>query len=339
MQTSIRPPRPPRPIIENIPEELKFVNRWLVWKYSATPNRQGRHGKVPYNIVDRKANYTDYSEWLPFGTALRQYEHGSYDGIGLVLGDGLVGLDEDHCCTPDGFSEAARTHIQRIDSYTERSVSGDGCHVLALGTLPEGRRKQGDHEMYSVARYFCVTGQHIYGTPKSVCYRDRQLREVYAMIFSGGAEQATIEEPQCVEKSGVTQFSLLHGEEGERGDITEPPLQKCIYDPTLHHGIRISDDQAIAMVMGDKVAARYWMGCPSGTNPSRADWALAAKLAFYTGANVEQMDRLFRRSRLCCRDKDVSARGNTDYVRYTMERAAQAQKAFWRPAVRMPGSS
>lgn len=207
------------------------MNRWLVWRYSDRPNKQGKHGKVPYNIVDRKANYTDPGEWVWFGTALRQYERGSYDGIGLVLGDGLVGLDEDHCCKPERFNEDARKHIRHIGSYCERSVSGGGCHVLALGTLPEGRRKHGNHEMYSEARYFCVTGQHMAGTPKSVCYRDRELHEVHAMIF--GSDTATVATPQSVANHHVTQFGLLHGG-GERkeGVIQRSPCPAVAPTPS-----------------------------------------------------------------------------------------------------------
>ena len=82
----------------------------------------------------------------------------------------------------------------------------------------------------------------------------------------------------------------------------------------------------------EHVAKRYWLGClDGGVNPSEADWALACKLAFYTGRNLEQMDRLFRQSELGKRPKAKTRRGSVDYARYTLERACRQQKAIWEP--------
>src|SRR5882672_4044783 len=136
------------PNFGGIPPELQHLHRWLCWRFS--PDIQnGKRGKIPHNVLGRRANYTDPGEWLAYLAALRQYEIGAYDGIGLVLGGGLCGLDEDHCLTGGELDDTAGQHVAHLNSYTEISVSGDGLHTLALGTLPAGGRKKDRHELYS----------------------------------------------------------------------------------------------------------------------------------------------------------------------------------------------
>jgi len=96
---------------------------------------------------------------------------------------------------------------------------------------------------------------------------------------------------------------------------------------------RTPDDQVIKMILNDPIAARFWKGDIGKMNPSCADYALAAKLAFYCSRDVDQMYRLFRQSALYGRAKDLSLRGSIDSVRYTLERAARWQTTTWRPMV------
>jgi putative DNA primase/helicase len=306
---STQPPKPPPPAIENIPAALKELRRWLVWRFSRRPNSKGKHGKVPYNVADRKADYTDSDTWLSFESAVQQYWRGEYDGIGIVLGDGVCGLDEDHCFSSDSRidPEAAR-HIQHLNTYTERSLSG-GIHALALGSLPPSGRKRGNHEIYCERRFFVVTGWHLPGTPTLVANRERELHEVHAMIFAS---------PNFGTPPKVSQNSaLLHrGGEGERESESKT---------------RLSDEAVIELVRRDQVANRYWQGCPKNVNASDADFALACKLAFYTAKNQAQMCRLFRQSGLANRAKTNTRRGGMDYVHYTIQRACKAQRTVWRP--------
>ena len=178
-----RPSRPEAPVFANIPIELKLRDQWLCWRYSKKPNDLGKFGKVPYSIVDKQAAYTDYRHLLPFETVVKQYSHGKYDGIGIVLGRGLAGLDEDHCVGADGVDPKVLAHVQLINSYTERSVSGDGYHTIAIGTALGGRCRSGNHGLYFSARYFVMTGQQVSGTPTTVEYRQTELQMLYQQLF------------------------------------------------------------------------------------------------------------------------------------------------------------
>lgn len=309
-QQGPRRPRPPE--FHNVPPELKRLCRWLVWRYSDSPNRRGKFSKVPYGINDKLAPYTNPRLWLPFEAAGRQYKRGNYDGIGLVLGDGLCGLDEDHCVGDSHIEAEAWGHIRHLDTYAEYSVSGTGIHCFAFGTLPSGGRKRGDHEIYSDQRFFVVTGWRVPGTPLTVESRGKELHEVHAMIFSSSSFGTPENAPASVPKPApITQEG-----EGERESQAK---------------LRISDEHVIKLILQDPAASRYWNGCPVGVNPSQADFALACKLAFYTGKDLEQMNRLFRRSGLFGRAKDHARRRDTDYVQYTLRRACEAQKKVWQP--------
>lgn len=89
---AVRPPRPPAPDFEAIPQEVKSSRRWLCWRYSRRANNRGEFNVIPCGITDRAVNIRDRREWLPFDIVRHQYEWGQYDGIGLLVGDGLVGL-------------------------------------------------------------------------------------------------------------------------------------------------------------------------------------------------------------------------------------------------------
>jgi putative DNA primase/helicase len=261
------------------------------------------------------ARFTSPAEWLPFDTVMRQYERGNYDGVGLVLGDGLCGLDEDHCIAAGKLNDEAARHIKLLNSYAEESVSGDGVHVLAYGTLPTGRCRQGNHELYSAKRFFVVTGRRLASAPRAVKRREKELHRLHSMIFRtprDGAKDSAKKRPTRPE--GVTQF----GTNTQRG-------RGGRHSGSVEHG----DERVIALLMKDPIARRYWEGgCPNGTNPSGADFALACKLAFYTRRDLLQMERLFRLSPLAKRPK---AQMRRDYIRRTLERACQSQVTVYKP--------
>src|SRR5207244_2269479 len=110
---------------------------------------------------------------------------GKAAGPGIVLGDGLVGVDLDHCRDPEtgAIEPWALAIVKELASYTEASPSRTGVHVLAHGTLPPGGRRKGRVEMYAEGRYFTVTGQHLAGTPTTIEERTVALAALHARIF------------------------------------------------------------------------------------------------------------------------------------------------------------
>lgn len=163
-----------------IPCELLALLRWVAWRYV---ERDGKWTKVPIcALTGNAASSTDPSTWCDYGTAAIWAQ--AHDcGIGIMLGGGLVGIDLDDCIIGATLKPWAMEIVRTVTTYTERSPSGGGLHLLAWGELPAGRRRKGSVEMYDGERYLCVTGNQVAGTPTSVEQRTAELATLHARVF------------------------------------------------------------------------------------------------------------------------------------------------------------
>ena len=136
-----------------IPEELKNMNQWVcAWDTS----------KIPRKPFERRAaSSTDPATWGPYSQALDAVQSGVYDHLGFVFADnGLVGIDID-----TGFEDGLMTPLcadimKACKSYTEKSRSGRGVHILLRGNLPfTGRNNLAGVEIYKARRFFIMTGR------------------------------------------------------------------------------------------------------------------------------------------------------------------------------------
>ncbi len=137
----------------NIPIELRKLNQWVCVKGDS---------KIPMNVnTSTPASSTDPLTWCSFDNALTSIKDGRYDYLGFVFDDNdIVGIDIDDGYDEDGFlSEIAVDIIGKCKSYTEKSKSGRGFHILLKGILPfKGKNNLKGVEIYKVARYFIMTG-------------------------------------------------------------------------------------------------------------------------------------------------------------------------------------
>lgn len=143
-------------MFEKIPDSMKLLPQWVCVKADS---------KVP---LDAKTGYaassTNPTTWSDYATALKTVEQGYADNLGFVFNDnGLVGVDVDIGYDEDGFlTPVAADILGKCQSYTERSRSGRGFHILLRGTLPfKGRNNLNGVEIYRSSRYFIMTGDAI----------------------------------------------------------------------------------------------------------------------------------------------------------------------------------
>lgn len=188
---------PLKPIWQNIPCELKCINRWIVWK--------GK--KVPYNPNHpmRKASVANPSTWGSFEQTKSIYDKGGWGGVGFVLvQDGLVGIDIDKCIK-DGKPDHNALNIltELCTKYIEISPSGNGLRAFGYGpTLERGRRgiAQGVNvELYSKGRYLTVTGHSIKNAP---------LGPLTGLIELAESLHNPTEETEVIEDMEVTDFNI-----------------------------------------------------------------------------------------------------------------------------------
>ena len=165
------------PRFADMPADLPNGDRFVVWQYRS---REGAFTKVPINPrTGGLASVANPRTWATFAEAMLAYDHsllpdevappriasGHYDGIGVVLtGDGLVGVDLDHCASSERrcFTEHWAADIVKVlDSYTELSPSGSGVRVLVRGELTLPRQRRDRIEVYRTHRYLTLTGHRV----------------------------------------------------------------------------------------------------------------------------------------------------------------------------------
>lgn len=149
----------------SLPEALKELadqSRWIAWW-----NDDGR--KIPKSVRTGNAKTNDPDTWGTFDQASRTMDLKHYTGVGVMLGDGLIGIDLDHAIDRQGhIKDWAQRLIDQIGSYTEISPSGNGVHILAkadpatVGMIGNADHRKGI-EIYNHSRYFTVTGNQLNG--------------------------------------------------------------------------------------------------------------------------------------------------------------------------------
>lgn len=138
---------------EEIPKCMKELNQWVCVQSNS---------KIPLNAnTGEAASSVKPSTWSDFETVASLVEQGIVGDIGFVFNDNdIVGVDIDCGYDEDGLmSVLGADIIGKCHSYTEKSRSGRGFHILLRGTLPfKGKNNLAGVEIYKAARYFIMTG-------------------------------------------------------------------------------------------------------------------------------------------------------------------------------------
>lgn len=159
------------PRLDRVPEALVAENQWLVWKAVKIVKRDGTEKvtKVPYDPkTGKKASTQRRSHWGSFDDACLAMMEGDYQGLGFVFtaDDPFVGIDLDNCFNEDGSLRAdAEAAVNTVKSFTERSPSGNGLHIICKGRLPGSGHcdNKAGREMYQEGRFFTITAETVGG--------------------------------------------------------------------------------------------------------------------------------------------------------------------------------
>lgn len=179
-------------IFAAVPQQLKDVPTWVCFDLE---HRDAAVSKVPKNPeTGFNAKSNDPSTWSNFETCVAAVLEKRHDGINfaLVRGNGIVGLDFDHCVDPETgeVHPEVKAILGQVGSYAERSVSGSGIHVFVKATLPEDvtwRKASlpggGVIEIGCDRHFLTVTGDHVEGTPTTIEERTEIVGELYRNFF------------------------------------------------------------------------------------------------------------------------------------------------------------
>ena len=169
--------------LADIPEELRVLPQWVVWKADKIP-LQARTGE--------KASVADPATWSTFEEACKAVEQGRAWGVGFVFtGKTYVGIDLDKVIDDEGAvgPEAAEI-VKRLDSYTEISQSGRGLHIIVRGHKLGSRSRKSNVEIYDGGRYFAMTG-NIYQGKTTIEDRQEQLDWLCETTFEADSQTAS----------------------------------------------------------------------------------------------------------------------------------------------------
>jgi hypothetical protein len=168
----------------NIPQSLKAMDRWLVWKWE---HRNGSWDKPPKQTNGRAASTANPETWTSFNEAFMAHAVGDFDGIGIVLPEGMVGIDLDDCIHGETLTNQAKMVLGMLPTYAEQSPSGTGVKLIAAGKLNPNldsiSHKKGV-ELYDGAttnRYFTITGQRV-GESKEITGQREGLYALQTML-------------------------------------------------------------------------------------------------------------------------------------------------------------
>ena len=289
----------------NFPQELAALRQWICWRLEPDPKGE-RPRKVPYDPkTGRKASSTNPETWATLPEAVRAQTKYLFTGVGFVFTEagGIVGVDIDHCRNEDGtFTEAAQAILDKYPSYTEISPSGAGLHIFYRGVMPgKGNKNSATGvEMYASARYFTMTGNRLEGTPEAIA-------------------------------DGAQALPWIHENYIARKQVRKRKAKKAA------RRVVLSDEHVLEKARAAQNAEDFtalWEGRwqEKFASQSEADLALCCALAFWTGRDREQMDRLFRQSALFREkwDKVHHADGAT-YGEETLEQAIARTENVYSP--------
>ena len=270
-----------------IPKELKENCLWCGWKYET---RDGKKTKVPYNPQTiQRAKSDDPSTFKPYPFAADAHLGGYVDGIGIRISNGYSAIDIDHCITDGFLSDAAVDICTSMQSYSEKSPSGEGLRIIFKSSdFVFDKEKyyiknpNNGIEIYMdgvTNRFVTITGNTVYGYP--VIENDEALQQILdKYMLRPVKKQKSNEKPQ-----------------------TETDL---------------SEEQILSKAMKNYNFSSLFNGNMAAYNNdhSSADLALCNMLAFWTGKDFDKIDSLFKRSQLYREKWD-----REDYKRNTIEKA------------------
>lgn len=274
-------------IYDSIPEEMRAQPQWICW------GADGAALKCPYDPnTGKPAKAGHPNTWAWYEMACDGVARGYYRGIGFEFADdgGVIGVDFDHCLKDGQLDPNVSAWVERFNSYTEVSQSGEGIHIFCKGHLPGGAIKTPTAEMYDRGRYFAMTG-NTYGPARLLHDAQDTINELYSELAA--TRQKPEDKPTSTLQAGLT--------------LDDEKLLGIA-------GNAKNSDLFLLLFAGDWTT-RY-------KSQSEADIALCNILAFYTGRNAAQMDRLFRQSALFRPKWDRPQSGST-YGALTIENAIQ----------------
>lgn len=314
--------RPPMP--QSLPPALQgfaAFNQWLNYRLEPSTRKPGKMDKHPIGRGGYRVKLTDPSEWMSYEEAASRSENLAFV---FSKSDPFFFLDIDGARQPGGpWSPVAADLLERLKGCAvEVSTSGTGLHIFGVGHPGEHgcKDKSNSLEFYTEDRFVALTGHETSGSvffaPDPMVLAS--IRDQYFPPAEHKPATDWTDEP-CEGWSGPEDDDELVRRASRHVSAAAAFAGKATFADLWN-----ANEDALAEAFPDS-------GRPYDCN--RADAALCAHLAWWTGKDCERMARLLRASGLA-RDKH----DREDYVQRTVLRACGlvTEVLCDRPAAALP---
>lgn len=253
---------------ENIPQEIKPLKQWLIWKLTD-------QGKIPHSpFTGGNCDANDHSNFATFDTAHKAYNKFKLSGIGLAPGNGYALIDFDECISDQGQIDPNVWHIiELLNSYTEITPSGKGIRIIVKAKLAFGRKNFPSYsgfkgEIYVSKGYCTITGNQLPNTPNTINDVSSILNEWLAKIFK---EHTNGKTPNPATTTG-----------GDNSNLT----------------LQLAKRQLDRELVTNSALAKVWHGQANYKSNSEAVYGLRLDLLRLTYGNEQLANQLFQLSPL-----------------------------------------
>jgi hypothetical protein len=286
---------------EAIPDELKRGT--LFSPFRIERGTDGKLEKVPFNAKTGNPyeKGTMLDNLVSFDEALAAcVKYGGNSVVRRFTKDDSGGfIDIDFCFDRESgeLFEWALKGVEVANSYSERSVSGNGIHIVGRFKQPHNLNKLlgGRVEIYDSDQFMVLTGDVIGDAPAKVNDIQHLVDDLYKQHLAlSGSFNAT---------------EVVPGASGPGNEFSD--------EEVLMRARNASNGEKFCQLFDEGDISSYY-----GDNSS-ADLALVGSLAFWTAGDRDQIDRLFRQSALM-REKwdEPNHRGDgATYGEMTIDRA------------------
>lgn len=258
---------------KNVPAEMQSLPHWCVFKTYYNQETKQRQKYILRTSDGKWAKSNQPSEWSSFEVALEYARNNKCTGLSFALeGSGMTCIDLDHSRQANGKYSALAQEVMQLagDTYTERSISGEGLHVFVKGNVLQGKYKNRNDEIslevYDSARFISMTGDIL------------------------GSNQ------------------LLECSEDLKISLRQKLGRKTEYSQNVSAVNNESDRDIIEILRrsskGGDFSRMFDMGEDIKGNRSVTDFTLLNMLAWATRRDVMQMERIFRASALYRPEKE-----------------------------------
>lgn len=279
---------------QNIPKQMKEEG-FFCTHYKKTPTNKTK--------PNQKETFRTFEETMKLKK--------DYEGIGIGIFDSFCGIDIDHCINDKGeMTDLAKQIIKKINSYTEKSLSGTGIHIIF---------KCNNQKQFDSMKYYTKMNE-------------KQLNE-NGFTGTGGLElyqgnfdnryltltgNILINDLKTIDSSTIEE---IVAEYMKKPQIMSKNVERKTSSRNFQEDIQFLN---IGLTQGTKLI-ELWNSTPSGSggNESETDLQLLCQLAYWTNCNETLMKQSFEESPYFQRKDDYHQKKwyRDDYSSGTIEKA------------------